>query len=218
MKLKVIRIFAIVLLVFTSVNIAMMFFFGLGAFSDTFKRSNFSFSREPVKSDTMYLHKQRMDRYSWQLDSLIEVNPLQAELFADKLSKKYKNETFFIEYKALAVFKQDKFEEALQLYKEIENPYSEFVGTKRNDNRNIALCFKKLKQYDSAVHYFKISSIDDNLYNLADCFILMKEKDSALFYFRKKLEGIKKSNNKIYQIKEMDFLRYKIDSLKKASH
>lgn len=59
---------------------------------------------------------------------------------------------------------------------------------------------------------------NDVLFELGRCYSLIKEKDSALFYYGKKLEQFEKFDNKINYINEMDFLKCKIDSIKKASH
>lgn len=168
----------------------------------------------------LYIFKQKISKYQEKLDSLLEINPLQAELFADKLHKKYKREPVFIDYKAFALFKQKKYNDALKLYKIINNPLSEFLGTKMNNNRNIALCFENLREYDSAIYYFKKASIDVNLYSIARCFNHKKEKDSALFYYSKLLEIIKNDKDKMNYIKNIDVIdevQYKVDSLSKFS-
>lgn len=218
MKVKIFKIIALVFLIYITLNIVGAFFLGIGIFAREFKSSFFKIDNDHnIEYDSLVLYQQKIDIYIFKLDSLLEIYPIQAELFADKLHKKYKKETVFLEYKALALYNQQKFHEALQLYKIIDTPYSEYLGTKMNNNRNIALCFENLKMFDSAIYYYKVSSLSENLYEIGSCFNSKKEKDSAIFYYSKLLKKIEQKENKINYIKDIDLLKFKIDSIKKAS-
>lgn len=174
MKIKVVKFLALVFLLFASINIVGSLFFGMYNFSNIYKHES------SIERDTIIVYEKKIDKYCLQLDSLLIVNPFQAELFANKLHKKYKK-IIFMEYNAFALFKQMKFKEALSVYKIIETPYSVYNGTKMNNNRNIAMCFENLKQFDSAIYYYKVSSINDNLNGIGRCFELCNKKDSSLF-------------------------------------
>ncbi|NHN26842.1 hypothetical protein FIA58_014245 [Flavobacterium jejuense] len=214
MKIKIFKIVAFVILVYIAFNIVGVFFLELSIFAKSFKSKSYERDMDyEFKKDTSHIYKQKIDIYTFKLDSLLEINPLQTELFADKLHKKYKKETIFLEYKAIALYNQQKFHKALQLYKIIDTPYSQYLGTKMNNNRNIALCFENLKMFDSAIYYYKVSSLSDNLYKIGSCFNSKKEKDSAVFYYSKLLNTLERSENKIYYIKDIDYLKFKIDSI-----
>lgn len=215
MKLKVIRIFAIVFLVVTSISILTTFIIWIVSFSYASKYN----SVDSIEKDEKFLYEEKVKIYSLKLDSLLEVNPLQAELFADKLHGKFKKEFAFLNYKALSLYKQKKYQEALVVLKESrESSYFRYLEDQDLNANNIAACFEVLKEYDSAIVYYKKVKRNDVLFELGRCYSIIKEKDSALFYYGKKLEQIEKFDNKINYINEMDFLKYKIDSIEKASH
>ncbi|WP_130733635.1 tol-pal system YbgF family protein [Flavobacterium sp. J27] len=217
MKFKVIKIIAVVFILFAVINVTGMFFLNLKIFNKelktSFKRNAYYSSSE--HADVERYH-QKIEIYTYKLDSLLEINPVQTELFADKLIQKYKNESVFYKYKAIALFDQKRYEEALQLFKKNRIKY---LGTPQsNDNyRNIAICFENLKQFDSAVYYYKKASLDDSFFRIATCFETKKENDSAIYYYSILLKELESSENKIYQIKNIDFLKQKIAILKRKN-
>jgi tetratricopeptide (TPR) repeat protein len=214
MKLKVIRIFAIGFLVVTSVSIFATFIMWIVGFSYISEYS----SVDSIEKDEKFLYEEKIKIYSLKLDSLLEVNPLQAELFADKLHDKFKKEFIFLNYKAHSLCKQKKYHEALVVLKKSrESSYFRYLEDQDLNANNIAACFEILKEYDSAIVYYKKMERNDVLFELGKCYSIIKEKDSALFYYGKKLEQFEKLDNKINYINEIDFLKFKIDSIKKAS-
>ncbi|VXC29764.1 conserved hypothetical protein [Flavobacterium sp. 9AF] len=214
MKFKVIKIIALVFILFAVINFTGMFFLNLKIFNKELKTSlkkNTYYSKSKHYDEERY-HK-KIDVYTYKLDSLLEINPVQTELFADKLIKKYKNESIFKKYKAIALFDQKRYEEALLIFKNIHIVY--LGSIEANDNhRDIAICFENLKEYDSAIFYYKKATLDDSFFRIANCFEFKKENDSAIYYYSALLKELESRENKIFQIKNIDFLKQKIATLR----
>jgi len=210
---KTIRIVALFFVVWMSLNIIAAFYFSIGEFSEVFKKSN-NFKNNGAsffEEDAIRKREQEIDYYSFKLDSLLDENSLQAELFADKLLQKYKGEKEFIRYLAMAQYNQGKYEVALPNFKRVT--FSKFDYIQENDIYNVGLCFEMLNQLDSALHYYKrVSNISQ--IRIAYCYELQKNRDSAIHFYKLAKEDYKSRSNVLDYTKQLEFLNNKIDSLK----
>lgn len=164
------------------------------------------------KSDTTYQYERKIEYYTYLLDSLFEVNPKQAELFADKLHKKYIEERTFTRYKVISLVYQEKFEEAIVKFKKLNG--NKFFSDYKEINYDIGICYENLKEYDSAVYYYKKAGVHQNLNRIYWCFEKNNKIDSAIVYLEKIKTNLSYNHNILNNIDELDFINKKMDSLK----
>jgi tetratricopeptide (TPR) repeat protein len=211
MKLKIFKVVALVFLVVFSLNFIGIFFLNLSTLS-----MNSLFDNDDNLNDKKDNRKEKLEDevayYTFKLDSIIEINPLQAELFADKLLLTYKNNEEFLRYKAISLSYQDKYQESLNLYKHILD------SNKRNiyDEFNMGICYEKLKKYDSAIHFYSKAEYDNYEFRIASCYKKSNQKDSAQVYYKKVITELQKNGGALRNFKDIDFIKFKIDSLQKA--
>lgn len=215
MRSKIFKIVALVFIIAFSLNFIAMFFMNLSAISmSKMFETNADDYVDVKKRDSIKNLENNVIYYSNKLDSIIEINPLQAELFADKLLLRYKDNEEFLRYKANALFYQNKFQEAINVYNQKLNNKNRNV----DDKFNIGICFENLKKYDSAIYYFhKTKYIDfSSEYRIASCYNKNRQKDSALVYYNKVLVNLKEDKNVLRNYKDINLISLKIDSLKQT--
>lgn len=209
---KTFRKIALIFSILFSINILIGFFMGFDVFLKSAKES---WDRPSYNvADTTYQYQEKIDHYTYLLDSLLEVNPKQAELFAEKLHKKYIEERVFTKYKVIALVYQEKYEEAIVKFKRLNK--SKFYSDYNEISYDIGICYENLKQYDSAIHYYKNAGVQQNLTRIYWCFEKSHNIDSSIFYLEKIKKNLKNDSNILNNIKEIDFIERKLDSLKKA--
>lgn len=210
---KAFKIIALIFIVSFAINILVGFFMGFEAFQRSISQSWRSTVYE-TKSDTTYQYERKIEYYTYLLDSLLEVNPKQAELFADKLHKKYIEERTFTRYKVISLVYQEKFEEAIVKFKKLNS--SKFFSDYNEISYDIGICYENLKEYDSAIHYYKESGVHQNLARIYWCYEKDNKIDSAIYYLEKIQKNLEQDPNVLNNIREIDFVDRKLDSLKKA--
>ncbi len=185
---------------------------GFGIFIDSIKRDwRTTFSERSI--DTSYQYREKIDYYSYKLDSLLEINPRQAELFSDRLYEKFKNEPKFVKYKGISLMYQDKYELAINEFKKFKmgNSYREDLEV----NFGLGICHERLNNYDSAIFYYKKDDRSlDNMFRIFWCYEKQSKNDSAVFFLKKMKSRLKDDPNALNNIDLLDFINRKIDSLK----
>lgn len=216
MKSKIFKVVALVFVIMFSLNFIAMFFMNISflSMSKIFETNENDDYIDVRIRDSIKKLENNVIYYSNKLDSIMEINPLQAELFADKLLLKYKENEEFLRYKANALFYQKKFQETINVYNQKLNNKKRIS----DDEFNIGICFENLKKYDSAIYYFhKTKYIDfSSEYRIASCYEKCNNVDSAIVYYKNVLKNIEKRENALRTYKDTDFLKFKIDSLKKT--
>lgn len=197
-----------------SLNIIVAFYFSIGEFSAVFKKSNYFQNNDPSFFDEEVIEKRKyeINYYSDKLDSLLDENSHQTELFAEKLLQKYEGEKEFIRYLAMAQYNQGKYDKALTNFKRVT--FSKFDYIQDNDIFNVGLTFEMLNQYDSAIHYYQKVSEKAKI-RIAQCYEAQMITDSAIHYYQIQKNNILKYANTLDYTSELDFLNHKLDSLKK---
>lgn len=209
---KAFKIIALIFLISFSLDFLVTLFLGFSAF---YKSASDSWNRPSYNDlDTTYQYREKIDHYTYLLDSLLEVNPKQAELFAIKLKEKFKGEREFSKYKVYALMNQDRFDESIiELKRLYSNKYADDYNQIEFD---LAICYENTEQYDSAIYYYKKSDLENNLYRIFWSFEKQSKNDSAIHYLEKIEKNLKKDPNVLNNLKEIDFVNRKLDSLKKA--
>ena len=113
-------------------------------------------------------------------------------------------EDYYYEYGRIYYFFKD-FKKAASIYKQAWNaiPYNKFRGGKATRMNTLALCFKNMSQFDSAIYYFSKAqkmAIESNEEvwegilsgNVADIYATQKRYDEAIPLLMKNIEISKK--------------------------
>jgi len=206
------RKIALIFSILFSINILIGFFMGFDVFLKSAKES---WNRPSYSvADTTYQYQEKIDHYTYLLDSLLEVNPKQAELFAIKLREKYKGEREFSKYKGYALINQNKYEDAILEFKRLNS--NKFADDHRQVEYYLAICYENTEQYDSAIFYYKKSDLENNLLRVFWNFEKQSKKDSAIYYLNKAKLKYENSTNVLDNLELIEFINHKLDSLKKS--